>query len=283
MHGFMAGVPPMTEGERGRIGDFIEDEYGIKMPPAKKGLLEGRLAKRVAACGLSDYGAYFDYVTKDPAGQDEYLRFMDLVSTHETSFFREAKHFDFLRRNALPALCEEGRRRSISVLCAACSTGEEAYTLGMTIDAALMELRRGDIEFGVEGIDLSNNAVAIAERGVYLAERIKKVPDAMRNRYVMASKDRSKDLCRIVPELRENVRFHTGNLLGDLALIRQRYEIVFCRNVLIYFDRSNQYKAIARLIGHMSADSFLFLGHSETMLSFDLPLRSVSHSVYQKK
>jgi chemotaxis protein methyltransferase CheR len=283
MPGNPAGVPPMTESERQRIGDFIEAEFGIKMPSAKKGLLEGRLAKRVAACGLKGYGAYFDFVTKDPAGQDEYLHFMDRVSTHETSFFREAKHFDFLCRSVLPALCEEGGRRSISILSAACSTGEEAYTLGMVIDSALREGRRGDIEFAVEGVDLSNNAVAVAERGVYLVERIGKVPGELRDRYVMISKDRSKNLCRIVPELRRCMSFHAGNLLGDMGLGERRYDIIFCRNVLIYFDRANQRKAIAGLVDRMAADSYLFLGHSETMLSLDLPLRSVSHSVYQKK
>jgi chemotaxis protein methyltransferase CheR len=283
MSGYLANVPPMTESERRSISVYIENEFGIRMPAAKKSLLEGRLAKRVMACGLENYGVYFDFVTKDLAGRDEYVHFMDLVSTHETSFFREVRHFDFLRRSVLPALCKEGNRRSISVLCAACSTGEEAYTLGMLIDSSLREQRRYDIGFSVEGIDLSTKAVLIAERGVYLTERIKKIPNELRKRYVMVSKDKTKDLCRFVPELRGNMRFHTGNLLGDLALLHHLYDIVFCRNVLIYFDRLNQRRAIATLLSHMNPDSFLFLGHSETMLSFDFPLRSVAHSVYIKK
>jgi chemotaxis protein methyltransferase CheR len=283
MSGNLANVPPMTENERKAISAYIENEFGIRMPVAKKTLLEGRLAKRVAACGLPDYGAYFDFVTKDLAGQDEYLHFMDLVSTHETSFFREPRHFEFLSRSVIPALCGEEGRRSISVLCAACSTGEEAYTLGMLIDSNLRERRRNDMSFFVEGLDLSNKAVNIAERGVYLTERIKKIPDELQKRYVMTSKDRTKDLCRFVPELRRNMRFHTGNLLGDLALLQHFYDIVFCRNVLIYFDRSNQHRVIATLLNRMHPDSFLFLGHSETMLSFDFPLRSVAHSVYIKK
>jgi chemotaxis protein methyltransferase CheR len=282
MLGFPGTVAPMTERERKVIGDFIESEFGIKMPASKKGLLEGRLGKRVAACGLRTYGAYFDFIT-NAQGLNEYLYFKDLVTTHVTSFFREPKHFDFLRKKVLPSLCAQGYRREISILCAACSTGEEAYTLAMIMDSTLREMGRGDMTFTVEGVDLSNKAVAIAERGVYLADGMKKVPEELRRDYFMTSKDKGRNLCRIVPELRQNMEFHAGNLFGDLELLRPRYEIVFCRNVLIYFDRSNQRKVIARLLGHMNDDSFLFLGHSETMLSYDFPLKSVTHSVYRKK
>ena len=273
----------MTERERKAISDYIESEFGIKMPATKKSLLEGRLAKRVALCGFPNFGAYFDFVTKDRAGRDEYLYFMDRVSTHETSFFREVRHFEYLSKDIIPALCSDKGRKSISVLSAACSTGEEAYTLAMLIDAALTKHRRTDIAFYLEGVDLSEKAVTVAKRGVYLAEETKKIPEELYRRYIMISKDKAKGLCRFVPELRSATNFHVGNLLGDLWLSQDRYDIVFCRNVLIYFDRSNQRKVIARLLGCMGANSFLFLGHSETMLSFDFPLRSVAHSVYQKK
>jgi chemotaxis protein methyltransferase CheR len=276
-------APTLTEAERRDISGFIESEFGIKMPIAKKSLLEGRLGKRVVACGLRSFGDYYKYVTKDPAGLDEYLYFMDLVSNHETSFFREPRHFDFLRGEVLPALFGQGGRSTISVLCAACSTGEEAYTVGMLIDDWIRESRRGGLEFSVEGLDLSAKAVAIGERGVYRDESAGKIPDDLRHRYVMASRDKTKQLCRIVPELRASMRFHSGNLLGDLALDRRFYDVVFCRNVLIYFDSSNQYKVIKRLIDRMNSDSFLFLGHSETMLARDFPLRSIAHSVYRKK
>jgi len=283
MRSYGAGLPSMTEAERRRIGDFVEGEFGIKMPAAKKSLLEGRLGKRLLACGLPSYGAYFEFVTQSPQGRDEYLHFLDLVSTHETSFFREPRHFHYLEDRLLPSLCAERGRRSISVLCAACSTGEEAYTIAMLADAALEEGDRGDIELLAEGIDLSHKAVSVAARGVYLAERAAKIQGELRRRYLMESRDRSKGLCRFVPELRAKLSFHTGNLLGDLALERRSYDIVFCRNVLIYFDRSNQRKVIARLVDAMVSGSFLFLGHSETMLTFDFPLRSVAHSVYQRR
>ena len=277
-----AAVAPMTEFERGRISEFVEREFGIKMPPVKKSLLEGRLGKRVAACGLGSFGRYFDYVTKGEGRGGEYCHFMDLVSTHETSFFREARHFDFLRSKVIPAFCEHESRRSVSVLCAGCSTGEEAYSLAMLIDTALAELRRSDIEFEIEGLDLSSEAVAFAARGVFTVERTATVPEDLRRRYLMVSKDRSKGLCRFVPELRQKLNFHAGNLLGDLGLRRGRYDIVFCRNALIYFSHENQRRVVVTLLRHMNPGSFLFLGHSETTLGFDLPVRSVAHSVYRK-
>ena len=280
--GIPISVAPMTEAERSRISAFVEREFGIKMPPGKKSLLEGRLGKRVAACGLESFGSYFDYVTKGKGRTDEYFHFMDLVSTHETAFFREPRHFEYLRASALPILCDQEGRRSISVLCAACSTGEEAYTLAMIIDSTLMELRRSDIDFTVEGFDLSSKTIDVAAEGIFPAGRAATIPEGLRRRYLMMSKDRSKGVCRFVPELRVKLRFHTGNLLGDPGLDKGSYDILFCRNVLIYFDHANQRRVVASLVRHMNPNSFLFLGHSETLLNPDLPLRSVAHSVYRE-
>ena len=131
-------IAPLTDSEFRKISSFIEQEFGIRMPEAKKSLLQGRLHKRLVACGKRSYGEYFDFVTGDPAGKDEFLVFTDLVSTHETSFFREPGHFKHLRQ-ALPGLAADKAR--LRFLCAACSTGEEAYSLAMTIDETLSEAR----------------------------------------------------------------------------------------------------------------------------------------------
>jgi chemotaxis protein methyltransferase CheR len=272
----------MSDSERQVISDFVEKEFGIKMPANKKYLLEGRLAKRLNACGIASYGEYFAYVTRDQGGRDEYLHFADLVSTHETSFFREPGHFQMLSEQILPQLCRDRGRRSINVLSAACSTGEEAYTLAMLVAACLESQRRTDIVFAVEGLDLSERALAIARRGVYAMERAANIPDDLKRRFLMLSKDHQSGMCRFVPELRQHMQFHAGNLLGALNLELEHYDLIFCRNVLIYFSRENQARAINNLLGHLSAKGLLFLGHSETMLSLDLPVRSLAHAVFQK-
>jgi chemotaxis protein methyltransferase CheR len=272
----------MTEAERLRISTFIEKEFGIKMPANKKSLLEGRLAKRLVACGLSTYTAYFDLISTSPAGDEEFLHFEDLVSTHETSFFREITHFDYLATKVLPALVRSGQGERLEVLSAACSTGEEAYTLAMVIDSTVQGLSGRNREFRVEGVDLSSHAVAIAQRGVYHRERTRTIPEEWRNQYLMTSKDKSKGLCRFIPELRQSMSFHTGNFLGNLNLVQRSYDLVFCRNVLIYFDPGNQKRVIRLLLDRLKPEGLLFLGHSETMLSMGLPVKSVYHGVYQK-
>jgi chemotaxis protein methyltransferase CheR len=272
----------MTEPERIRISEYIENEFGIKMPASKKHLLEGRLAKRLFALGFHAYGDYFDFATRDPAGGEEFLHFSDLVSTHETSFFREPAHFDFLEGKVLSELCKDHDRHTISMLCMACSTGEEAWTLAMIADSALKKSRRNDISFSVEAVDLSEKAVLVAERGVYPSNRVGKIPGELQKRYLMVSKDRQLDRCRFVPELRERVAFHTGNLLGDFKLIQHQYDIVFCRNVLIYFDHANQQLVMKELYRYLDPKGFLFLGHSETLVGISSPLRAVAPAVYRK-
>ena len=282
MPDYAAGAPAMTEAERIRISAFIEKEFGIRMPASKKSMLEGRLAKRLRATGCASYGEYFDFATRLPEGRDEFLFFADLVSTHETSFFREPGHFELLASTLLPALCAQGARGRISALSAACSTGEEAWTLAMLIDSGLARMGRGEIDFSVEGIDISTKAISIAAHGVYPLERANSIPADLKRSYLMISKDRSMRLVRFVPELRSSVYFHAGNLFGDMALERGPYDIVFCRNALIYFDATSQREAILALLRHMRRGAYLFLGHSETLRGLEFPMRSVAHAVYQK-
>jgi chemotaxis protein methyltransferase CheR len=273
----------MTETERVQISDFIVKDFGIKMPPAKKPLLEGRLAKRLNACGMSTYEQYFRFVTEDPAGRDEFLTFADLVSTHETSFFREAQHFDLLKNRVLPGMAKRPGFRSLHFLSAACSTGEEAYTLAMVAAAFLESIRRDDIDLMVEGFDLSERAANMATRGVYSAERTKTISSDLRHRYLMTSKDPNKNLCRIVPELRHQTRFHTGNLLSDTGLGTRNFDIIFCRNVLIYFDHPTQFRVVSTLLRHLKPGGVLFLGHSESLSSQGLPVRALAHAVWEKQ
>lgn len=254
---------PMSEAERLLISGFIEREFGIKMPPSKKPLLEGRLAKRLAACGIATYEKYFRFVTEDLGGRDEFLNFADLVSTHETSFFREARHYEFLADEVLPTFARRPGFGSLHVLSAACSTGEEAYTLAMVAAAFLDSIGRSDIDLQLEGFDLSDRAADMATRGVYSAERTKTISADLRRQYLMASKDPRKDLCRVVPELRHRMRFHTGNLLGDTGLGTRSFDVIFCRNVLIYFDRPSQEAVFGRFHDALAPGGFLVLGKSE--------------------
>lgn len=276
------GFPLLQESEHRLIADFVEKEFGIKMPSSKKVLIQGRLAKRLRACHLHSYGDYFRYITQEPAGRDEFLHFTDLVSTHETSFYREEKHFTFLRKEVFPLLLSQSSRREISILSAACSSGEEAYTLAMETLEACEQAGRKDLQVWIEGFDLSQRMVDAANRGVYTVERTARIPSALQKKYLLRSKDPHKQVHRFAPEVRALMHFHTGNILGALALQKKTYDLIFCRNVLIYFDRENQTKAVRALLSALSAEGHLCLGHSESMTGMNLPITAVTSAIYKK-
>jgi len=275
--------PSLRAHEQRAIAEFVETRFGIQMPPSKKALLEGRLAKRLVACGAGSYGDYFDFITRNPAGRDEFLHFVDLVSTHETSFFREERHFDFLSRVVIPELCRDRGRKRLDVLCAACSSGEEAYSIGMRIGLDRDNGGLGRFDFSIEGFDLSPRMIEVARRGVYAATRVAKIPAGLAQPWLMRSKDPKRDLFRVVPELRARTLFHEGNLLSDLDLRGDVYDIVFCRNVLIYFNRANQKRALSALLAHLAPGGYLFLGHSESLGGSDLPARRIATGVFRKE
>jgi chemotaxis protein methyltransferase CheR len=274
----------MSPSEQSLLGAFIEREFGVQMPPSKRSLLQSRLAKRLQALGSASYREYFDFVVSN-RGQDEFLIFTDLVTTHETSFFREEKHFQVLSDTILPRwqpTDDQGTRGTLNALCAACSSGEEVYTLAMVLDEALEHRPPGFGSFIVEGLDLSERMVDQARRGVYTAERVKRVPPVLQNRYFMRHKDVKKTLRRVVPELRARTVFHQGNLLADPQTLQARYELIFCRNVLIYFNKENQQRVVKLLISRLAPGGYLFLGHSETMAGTLSGLPSPFHSVYRR-
>lgn len=274
------GFPTMTQEERLLLGTFIEKEFGIQMPPIKRSLLQSRLARRVQALGLADYREYFRFVLSDE-GKDEFLLFTDLVTTHETSFFRESKHFQILTDEVLP---DKFTAHSVPlrVLVAACASGEEAYTIAMVIHDFLSRRGVQKPEFEIEGLDISDQMVKLASRGVFVDSRLQKVPSSFKRQFLMRSKDPSKNIHRVVPELRRHLYFHQGNLMGDMQLSRSAYDLVFCRNVLIYFNRANQMSVVKRLMDHLLPGGYLFLGHSETMVGSLLGLNSVHHGVFRR-
>lgn len=276
-------IQPMTEVERARISRFIEQEFGVKMPEGKKSLLESRLGRRLATLGMTRYGEYFTFVTQDPDGRDEFLQFADLVTTHETSFFREPSHFRYLADQAIPQFVDRLTGDPLRMLSAACSTGEEAYTMAMVADATFRRLAAPkNVEFDVEGVDLSEHAVAVATRAVYLTDRQRPIPEDFRSAYIMRSKKPKEPRIRVVPELRSRVHFHPGNLLGALNLRHRHYDVIFCRNVLIYFDLDHQKRVLSSLLNVLKPRGWLFLGHSESMSRFQLPVKAVYQAVFQK-
>ncbi|HPS58536.1 MAG TPA: CheR family methyltransferase [Spirochaetota bacterium] len=274
----------MNESERNDISSFIEGEFGIKMPPVKKVMLTSRLAKRLKILGLESYSEYYRYIRSSEGMKGELFIFTDLVSTHETGFFREPQHFDYLVSSVLPELAstrESGTRHPLKVLSAACSTGEEAYTIAIMAEEYRNSLASSYL-YRITGTDISTRVVQDAARGVYREARVQNVPLHLRRKYFMEGKEAKAGLVRIVPELRACTVFFPMNLMDYTYPFAEKFDIIFCRNALIYFDRTNQEKILQRLTGCLKKNGYLFIGHSETMTGYNLPVRCVEPTVYRR-
>ncbi|GBC60897.1 chemotaxis protein CheR [Desulfonema ishimotonii] len=266
-----------------RFRRFIQAELGIKMPEAKQTMLQARLQKRLRTLKIRTFEEYADYLFSDRGMAEELAHMIDVVTTNKTDFFRESQHFDYLTESVLPQLVRHfgaGVRRRAAVWSAGCSSGEEAYTLAMVLN----EFRRRcpGFSYSVLGTDISTRMLKSAASGIYPHSRIEPVPMRFRKKYLLKSRDRGKDLVRIVPELRAAVRFYRVNFMKNDFGIREQMDVVFCRNVLIYFDRENQEKILNSICRHLITGGYLFTGHSETLNGLNIPLSQVTSTVYRK-
>ncbi|WP_158826847.1 CheR family methyltransferase [Mucilaginibacter lacusdianchii] len=271
----------MTNTDFSRLSAFIYKHYGIKLPLSKKLMLEGRLHKRLKLLNLSSYKAYCDYVFSEDGQQMELIPMMDLVTTNKTDFFREAVHFNFLFEEVLPVLSKQlPVGKPFRVWSAGCSTGEEPYTLAMV----LSEYHRKNTEFDYQilGTDISTRALNAAVTAVYQQEKVTPVPLSFKQKYLLKSKDPQNKTVRIVPELRSKVNFERLNFIEDSYSALQSFDAIFCRNVLIYFDRQTQESVIQKLCLQLKAGGFLFLGHSESVAQMDLPLVQIRPTIFRK-
>lgn len=275
----------MTKDDFRQLREFIQKNYGVKMPDEKKSFLESRLLKRLRALGMSDYTEYCRYLFSEAGHREELARMVDLVTTHKTDFFREPAHFDFLVQKAVPELIRRqgaGVQRKLMVWSAGCSTGEEPYTIAMT----LMEFARSypglGFDFFILGTDVSEGVLEEAQTAVYTEEQSLPISMELKKRYVLRSRDRSKNLVRIAPELRSRVAFRPLNFLDRDFRLREKMDIIFCRNVMIYFDRATQEALVNRFYSHMNSYGFLFMGHSETLNGLNAPFSPVGPTIYQR-
>ncbi len=266
-----------------RVAGFIHRHCGIKMPPSKKAMLQARLQKRMRVLGMTSFRDYAEYVFSPEGIKAEMIHMIDRVTTNKTDFFREPKHFEYLLNAALPSLLasrENGFRKKVTLWSAGCSTGEEPYTLAMVL-AEYAEKNPG-FDFSILATDISTVVLAAARKGIYETERIHPVPPALRRKYLLKGRGSNRGVVRIVPELRGRVTFGRLNFMDADFGIRDRFDIIFCRNVIIYFDFATQEKVLNKFYHQLSPGGYLFMGHSETLSGMNVPLISVSASVYEK-
>lgn len=266
-----------------RLSELIHGSCGIRMPLAKKTMLEGRLRKRIRALRLESYEQYCEYLFSTEGFEREFIHMIDAVTTNKTDFFREPDHFDYLFDRVLPELV--GRQglsggRRLNVWSAGCSTGEEPYTLAMVLSE--FAGGRSDFQFSVLATDISTAVLDTARSGIYDEEKVAPIPLNLRRKYLLRGKDRRKGLVRVARELRGLVRFRRVNFLEDDYGIKEAIGVIFCRNVIIYFDRPTQQKILKRFSELLLPGGYLFIGHSESLHGMELPLVQTAATVYRK-
>jgi chemotaxis protein methyltransferase CheR len=279
-NGALAAPSRMTDKEFSRFSEFIYKEVGIKLPPAKKTMIEARLQKRLRLLKIPDHQQYLAYLFSDRGMAEELRNLIDVVTTNTTDFFREPKHFEILAGRVVPQwIAENGSSRALDIWSAGCSTGMEPYTLAMVL-TDYAEKTPG-FRFSIMATDISTQALQTASRAVYDEDRVAPVPMPFKKKYLLRSKSKDKRLVRIVPELRRVVNFRRLNFMEELD-IKNPLDIIFCRNVIIYFDRETQERLFGKFCRVLRQGGYIFIGHSESLSGMDLPLEQVAPTVYRK-
>jgi chemotaxis protein methyltransferase CheR len=271
----------MSNRDYTRLCDLIYQEAGIHLGSGKKTMLEARIKRRLKVLELNSYGQYCDYLFEHKGMKEEIVPLIDVVTTNKTDFFREPGHFNFLVEKALPELTSNDRSgRQFLIWSAGCSTGEEPYTLAIVLSE--YALTHPGFRFRIMATDISTTVLAKAEMGVYTSDIVAPVSAALQRKYFMRSRDPGSNQVRVAPELRRLIEFRRLNFMDADYGISERADAIFCRNVIIYFDRPTQERILRKLSHHLVPGGYMFVGHAETLHDMDLPLVPVAPALYRR-
>lgn len=262
----------ITDQEFAKFQRFIFESAGITLSESKKALVSGRLAKRLPACHVDTYAQYFDLL-KRGSSPGEVQTAVDLLTTNETYFFREQKHFDLLREQALAV---RNRQQPFRVWSAASSSGEEAYSMAMVLADCFEGL-----PWEVVGSDISVRVLQKASAGHYPDERIRLIPDAYLKRFCLKGTDTEQGTMLVSRDLRKRVQFIQVNLNESLPYLGV-FDVIFLRNVMIYFNGDTKRQVVARVLSLLKPGGYFCVGHSESLNDISSAVRSVAPSIYHK-
>lgn len=274
-----AAVPPLSAREFALIRELVQRHAGISLSDQKRELVQARLGKILQEEGLASFQDYYRRVIHDRSGA-ELIRLLDAISTNQTAFWREPAHFEFLLRELLPAWRREGRtKEGLRFWSAGCSTGEEPYTLAMVLWEALPEAEARKCT--VLAADLNTQVLATAQRGIYALSRLTPLPPEWRRRYFLKGVGRWEGYVQVKPRLREMVRFFRHNLTDPLPFTGG-VDVIFCRNVMIYFDKETQAEVIRKFYEGLTPGGYLFIGHSESLCNLSHRFAYIRPTIYRK-
>lgn len=266
---------PLRDSEFARIRKLAYDTFGLDLKAGKETLVSTRLAREIRRSGCTTFDQYYRRVVEDPTGES-LINLIDALTTNHTAFFREPQHFDFLRSRFLP---EQAGRGNIDIWSAACSSGEEPYSIAMCLLDELGAASKQRVR--ILATDISTRVLSKAARGAYPAERFDGVSPHQLRAHLLRGEGQWAGWYRVKKDVRDMVEFRRLNLMEPPAQLGP-FGLIFCRNVMIYFDKPTQQRVVQRLTGYLSPGGYLFTGHSESLTGIEHGLTYVLPAIYRK-
>ena len=260
-----------------QIRALVYSYCGISINPNKKVLVEARLRKRFKALNFDSSDKYFEFLNARENFDREIVELIDVITTNKTDFFREPDHFEYLRNVILPNYSEKNK---IEIWSSACSSGEEPYTIAMVMQEFSTSVT--PINYEIFASDISITQLRECKKAIYTLDQIEPISENLRQKYLLRNKNTKLNLFRVVPELRNKVSVNRVNLKTEILKIKKTFDVIFCRNVLIYFDKETQKFIVENLIKKLKPDGYLMMGHSESLVNLGLDIKQVEASIYQK-
>ena len=262
------------------LANYLSSKYGLNIPNEKKVLLESRLITRLNHLKLESIEAYLDYVFKSKDGKQEYEVFVEHITTHKTFFFRENYQFEFLKK-ILPDYQRNHGNRLMNIWSAGCSTGEEVYTLGIVLNEKKLDMPM--LDYRITGTDISIPSLKRAARGLFSMAELENMPEGIQTKYFSTHSHNGEPILQFTnAEIKSKINLGILNLNNKQYNFSTGFDFVFCRNVTIYFNAKTRNEVLTRIVDKLKPGGYLFLGHSETALGTNLPLKSIQPTIYQK-
>ncbi len=267
----------MTNKEFSIISEYIKNNYGINLASDKKSLIYSRLKNILDKKGFNNFTEYYECLVKDKTGT-EVITFIDKITTNHTFFMREIDHFEFLKEKVLPYIEATSKDKDVRMWCAGCSSGEESYTLEMILKDYFKNKGKWDTE--LLATDISTEVLKKAIKGVYTKEQVKPLSEEWKNNYFKSINDRQ---VIVSDDIKKNITYRKFNLMEDKFPFKKKFQVIFCRNVMIYFDDATRTKLIKKFYDASEKGAYLFIGHSETLNNIKTDYEYVMPAVYMKK
>ena len=272
--------PEFTDADFIKFSRLVYDQSGISLSESKKELVKARLGKRIRKGKFQSFRAYYNHVIKDQSGEEMVL-LLNSISTNFTDFFRENHHFEYLKNQLLPQIKNRTDRipKKIRIWSAGCSSGEEPYSIAITLLESLVPVTDWDLK--ILATDISTKVLTNAQSGIYLKEKIEALSPDLIKKYFLQGENQWQNYVKVKSQLKSVVQFQRFNLMDSFSF-NDLFDCIFCRNVMIYFDKKTRENLVNRLYDHLEKEGVLFIGHSESLTGIEHPFLYVKSAIYKK-